>query len=128
MLVDPKEISADLNGIGAILAAIGGGNPQPKRICRGMYEISHFSFDHCLSNVVIFPRDAEEKEGHWLAYPEVGDVTNPGAECEIREFSCYGVCDSPDQFREHGVGKWIVDSDKGYVISFSKIVKGWVCI
>ena len=123
MLVDPKEISADLNGIGAILAVIGGGDPQPRRICLGMYEISHFSFDHCLSNVVSFPRDVDGSGGWWLRDPDIGEYQNPKGGYPHHEFSCCGVCDSPDQFRDHDVGKWIIGAEKGYVVSFSKIVK-----
>jgi len=123
MLVDPIHISAERGGIAAILAAIGGGDPEPKRVQRGLYQISHFSFDHCLPKTVSFPRDVERDDGWWLVYPDLSEVINPGSDLPLCEFGSFGVCDSVEQFLEHKLGKWIVESEKGYVVSFSKIVK-----
>jgi hypothetical protein len=88
-----------------------------------MYEISHFSFDHCLPHTISFPDKVGEDFGWWLVYPNVGENLTPDARFAQHEFDCFGVCDSPDQFREHPVGKWIIESETGFVVSFSKIVK-----
>jgi len=122
MLADPLHIDAG-GDIGGMLAIIGGGDPTPKRLRRGAYEINHFSFDHCLQHVLSFPRQVGEEFGYWLRYPDLGRSTLESDSFTLYEFDCFGVCDSPDQFFEHEIGKWIIDSEKKFVVSFSKVVK-----
>lgn len=123
MLVDPRDISINRDpGLAYILARISGGDPQPKRIAKGLYEIGHFNFDHYLSNVVTFSEDRDD--GWWLMYPQIGPrVTPEGYGFAVCEFGEYGVCDSPEQFLEHDLGKWLVESERNFVVSFSKVVK-----
>lgn len=117
MLVDPKSITP-AGDTRLILQVIGkGSDPKPKRLRRGAYLITHFSFNHCLKNTVAFPDEAAN--GDWLEYPEI----NPQDGLFGGEYAEYGVCDSPDQFFEHEVGKFIEQSELKYVVAFSKISK-----
>jgi len=117
MLVDPKSITPQRD-LSVILRVIGKGNdPTPKRLRRGAYLITHFSFNHCLGRTVAFPDEA--RDGDWLEYPEI----NPQDDLFGGEYAEYGVCDSPDQFFEHEVGKFIEQSELKYVVSFSRISK-----
>ena len=124
MLADPLHINANAAGMSAILSAIGGGaDPTPVRLQRGIYQVSHFSFDHCLPEVLSFPDEVGKRSGSWLRYPHLGPVAHSTGLGDLYEFGCYGVCDSPEQFLEHAIGKWIVEAEKYYVVSFSKVVK-----
>lgn len=123
MLADPLHIS--VTGRSAlILSAIAGGDPGAKRLQRGIYQISHFSFEHMLPEVLHFPDDVGKRSGYWLTYPNLGEPYDLGDRMPtFYDFEPFGVCDSPEQFLEHDIGKWIVASEKKYVVSFTKITK-----
>ena len=122
MLADPLHIGTQ-GGLGGVLALVAGGDPAPRRLRRGVYEISHFSFNHCLPNTIGFPNEVGERFGWWLEYCELGEVTHESESFKMHEFNSYGVCDSPEQFFGHALGKWIEASEKYYVVSFTKITK-----
>jgi hypothetical protein len=87
-----------------ILSAIGGlagrgGDPTPRRLSRGVYEISHFSLGDLIPSALL-----KEK------YPE--------------DFPCasYGVCDSPGQFLGKFGGLLLAD-EKTFVVSMTHVSK-----
>lgn len=123
MLADPLFLDKNSKGTANILAIIGGADPTPIRLRRGMYEISHFSFDHCLPYAIWSLDEIREKCGWWLERCDLGDVKFERDDIRICEFGSYGVCDSPEQFLGHDLGKWIEVSEKYYVVSFTKISK-----
>lgn len=110
MLVDPNL----RQGYDPMLAIIGEGDPTPQRISQGQYLINHFSFDHYLPNCCSFAGD----DGDWLSGPILGKVISARG-----RYGEYGVCDSPEQFMQHELGKWIEASDRKFVVSFSRIQK-----
>ena len=110
MLIDPKFIQSNLSDI---LAVIGNGDPTPKRIREGIYEISHFSFSYYLAG----SRNSGVG-GLWEEYPDVG-----AGQGRMTEYGSYGVCDNVDQFLKHPLGKWLVESERKFAVSFTKVSK-----
>ena len=122
MLIDPEFIQSR-NGL--ILALIGGADPSPYRVREGVYKIAHFSFSDFLPG-----SGNSQVEGPWDEYPLLGKVLatfdNGRSHCE---YGSYGVCDDVDQFFEHELGRWVLDSERKFTVSFSKVVNseddGW---
>lgn len=113
MLVDPKFVKID-DSMSMVLGIIGDGDPTPRRLGVGVYEVDHFNFELYLQDVGSFQKDG--KHSKWLEYPEIS---------EVNEFNCcYGVCDSPDQFLNHSIGLNITYSERRFTVSFSRISKG----
>ncbi len=110
MLIDPKFIQSDHSDI---LAIIGNGDPKPRRVREGIYEISHFSFSAYLAG-----SGSGGVKGPWEEYPDVGE-----GQGRLTEYGSYGVCDSVDQFLRHPLGKWLVESERKFTVSFTKICK-----
>lgn len=102
-----------------ILGVMGGGaNPKPMRLHRGVYVSSHFSFENYLRKLARGFWDLKRSdEAHFWIRADV--QTDDGD-----TFDCFGVCDSPEQFFNHKIGK-LIETDHGkYVVSFTKIDKG----
>lgn len=107
MLVDATTVALDPQ-MQMILSCIGnGGDPNPKRIGRGLYEMNHFSLDALLPGC-----HNSLRPGPWQEYP---DLPAGGG--------CYGVCDSPEQFLAHPLGKALAASEREFCISFARVDK-----
>ena len=99
MLVNVKQMPMDPTMM-IILGGIGDGvDPTPRAIIKGVYEISHFSFNHATGL-----KDFED------CYPTLKD-----------EFSSYGVCDDYQQVLEQCPE--IIESSIPYAISVTPIRK-----
>jgi hypothetical protein len=100
MLVDIKTTLED-DRMRTILTAIGGGDPDATRLAQGLYQITHFSFDHICPGII-------------ENYPELDNVDG--------FFNAYGVCDSPDQFMTV-FGLALTESPRRFCVAFTEICK-----
>jgi hypothetical protein len=98
MLTDPSfHPDPGVSQILDIIASVGGRSPGGvKRIDRGMYEIPHFSLDHAVgagwAKAYTLRWDRRDKDPN----ADPGDCY-PLPSWDLPE---YGVCDSPEQWRE----------------------------
>lgn len=95
--------------INEIRKAIGGTDLLPSRIELGLYQSTDWSFDYltvekCESFFELVPFEEATTGKEW--------------------YSNYGVCDSPEQFKEHSIFKKIVkDKENYYVVCLVKLEK-----
>jgi hypothetical protein len=103
----------------ALIALVRQGPTTAVRLGKGLYEIGHFSFGHLLPGGAAYAFDQEPCKAPWCENPDIGEVNA----WDSGELDCYGVCDSPEQFLAHEIGRWLDASDRRFVVSFTRVSK-----
>ena len=116
MLVNPVSFVADPMTTTVLSIIADGKNAMPRLLSSGLYEIGHFSLEHMLECNLTYEQQ----------YPSFGVIFDKRCPKDKDGgdgyFNCYGVCDSPQQFRE--LFEELLEKDERYfIVSLTHIDK-----
>jgi len=109
-LVDLENTSVRDPFMAMVLGVIGHGNSGAKKLAKGFYLVTHFSFEHVIGEHRVI-QDWSGEESDWARRKqERADFKLPP--------DVYGVCDTPEQFMERYAAAFEAAPSK-YIVSFN---------